>query len=811
MEGHDKNKKELIQELQDLQQKYKALEQTHKKTLTEYQKIDQILTERKNNYFGLFNTIKQAIYIQDKDLTFINVNQGAVNMYGYEREYFIGKTPEFLSAEGKNDLAKIANYIKLTFEGESQHFEFWGKKKDGTIFPKDVWMMKSTYFGQTVAITIAHDITEKKRILNDLILAKEKAEESEAQFKSLYQNSADAIFIADMETGIILEANKAAERLLQMPHHEIVGLHQTKLHPSEKNTYSKETFQQHINDASQTYDTNLIENLVCRKDGTTVPVEVLGFEVKYKGKRCLAGTFRDITERKRNEIDLLQAIETAEANNANVTAIIEGTNESIWAFNQNYEILYINRTFQKEFQNTFNAWLEPGVNLIEALPADIKSFWKKRYDKVLNNEQFTVEDAIETEHGMAYVQVAFNPIIKKGQVIGGSCFGSNITARKLAEIELIQAKEHAEESDRLKTAFLQNMSHEIRTPLNAISGFASLLENTDLTDEKRSSYVSIMQNSSNQLISIVTDILTISAIETKQERLNITKVCINNIIVELLSIFKQLASNQNISIYAKQQLNDQQSEIYADKTKITQILSNLLTNALKFTYQGYIEFGYKLKKDYLEFFVKDSGIGIKPEMHNKIFERFRQVDLSMSRKYGGTGLGLSICKAFVELLNGQIWLESKINQGTMFYFTIPYKPVNNNTQNTAEPATDETCKTILVAEDEEFNFLYIEEVLNGMGFKLIHTKDGQQTIYECEENPNIDLILMDIKMPVLDGYKAAQSIKKIRPTLPIIAQSAYGLDHERAKYGGIFDAYLTKPLDKEDLKRIVIQHVYKSN
>jgi len=373
--------------------------------------------------------------------------------------------------------------------------------------------------------------------------------------------------------------------------------------------------------------------------------------------------------------------------------------------------------------------------------------------------------------------------------------------------ELSKAKEKSEESDRLKTAFLQNMSHEIRTPLNAISGFTGMLNKPELSEEKRKSFVSIIQNSSKQLISIVTDILTISSLETKQEKANFDKVCINNIIVDLLAIFKQQAQNQNISLYAKQQLSDKQSETYTDKTKITQILTNLLTNALKFTHEGFIEFGYNLKDSELEFYVKDTGIGIKQEFHEKIFERFRQADKSINKLFGGTGLGLAISKAFAELLGGKIWVQSELEKGSTFYFTIPYKPINEIDKNTTPTIQNQNFRTILVAEDEEYNFLFIEELLIDMDLKLIHAKDGRETIEIFKSNPNIDLILMDIKMPIMTGHEASIIIKELNTNIPIIAQSAYALEHERAKYEGIFDDYLTKPINGEDLKQKVLKYI----
>ena len=249
--------------------------------------------------------------------------------------------------------------------------------------------------------------------------------------------------------------------------------------------------------------------------------------------------------------------------------------------------------------------------------------------------------------------------------------------------ELQLAKIRAEESNQLKTAFLQNMSHEIRTPLNAISGFSSMLNRPNLSDDKMNEFITIIQNSTTQLISIVDDILTISLIETKQEKLNIEKVCINEIINYLQAVFRNQALNKKISIAAKPGLSDQKSEVFTDKTKIIQILTNLLSNAFKFTLEGSIEFGYEVVETYhvldhqakalhLQFYVRDTGIGISPDLHEKIFERFRQADLSINRNYGGAGLGLSISKGFVELLGGKIWLEPNAKDGVTFYFTIPY-------------------------------------------------------------------------------------------------------------------------------------------
>ncbi len=272
----------------------------------------------------------------------------------------------------------------------------------------------------------------------------------------------------------------------------------------------------------------------------------------------------------------------------------------------------------------------------------------------------------------SYVQVSLNTVMWYGEKRIVAVV-RDFTERMKFEMEIVAAKEKAEEGDRLKTAFLHNLSHEIRTPLNAICGFADFLSEPSITESERKKYISIIQKSSTQLLSIITDILTISFLDTMQERVNNEKVCINEVIRELYTIFSSRASNLGLILHTKTPLEDEQSEIFTDRTKVTQILTNLLTNAFRFTPEGYIEFGYSLKENNLEFFVKDSGIGIKPEFHQRIFERFTQAEISISEKYGGTGLGLAISKSFTTMLGGKIWLESEPGKGSVFYFTIPIK------------------------------------------------------------------------------------------------------------------------------------------
>jgi len=278
----------------------------------------------------------------------------------------------------------------------------------------------------------------------------------------------------------------------------------------------------------------------------------------------------------------------------------------------------------------------------------------------------------------------------------------NQDLRKAKE-EAERAKEKAEESDRLTTSFLQNLSHEIRTPLNAICGFSQILENAALSDESRKKYISLIQSSSGQLLSIVSDILLASALEKGQEKVIIKECNLNSVLKDLYFVFKQKAEAKKLTLHLKMGLTDASSIIETDETKLIQIVTNLLTNALKFTPEGQIEFGYTVEGNDLQFYIRDTGIGIKPELHELIFERFRQADSSIAVQYGGNGLGLSISKDYVQLLAGRMWLQSEPGKGSVFYFTIPHRPVNKT-----EDGNQTSNYTILVADDEILNFMVIQ-------------------------------------------------------------------------------------------------------
>jgi PAS domain S-box-containing protein len=372
--------------------------------------------------------------------------------------------------------------------------------------------------------------------------------------------------------------------------------------------------------------------------------------------------------------------------------------------------------------------------------------------------------------------------------------------RKKTEYDLREALTKAEESDRLKTAFLNNMSHEIRTPLNGILGFTSLLDDPETTPEDKKYFYRIINQNGDQLLSIINDIISIATIESGQEKVREAFTNVNEMLNMLYDQFRLQGVGKELMLNYRTFIRDEDSIVKTDETKLRQILTNLIGNALKFTEQGMVEFGCSLEGDMLKFFVTDTGIGIPAEMHQVIFDRFRQANANPRKEYGGNGLGLAISKAYVELLGGSIWLESTSGKGTTFWFTIPYNHLlNPSIKKTYKdmPVSDLSGagKTLLVAEDVYANYQLLEVILKKMDFTIIHVENGVEAIEACRNHPEINLVLMDVKMPEMDGYEATGLIKKLRPGLPVIAVTAYALsgDKEKALRAGC-DDYISKPV-----------------
>ncbi len=389
-------------------------------------------------------------------------------------------------------------------------------------------------------------------------------------------------------------------------------------------------------------------------------------------------------------------------------------------------------------------------------------------------------------------------------------------ARKKDEENLRKALEKAQESDRLKSAFLANMSHEIRTPMNGILGFTSLLEEEDLSTEVRKEYIEAIQKSGNRMMNTINAIMDISKIEAGMVEVSSHEVNINHNIEDVYKFFSIETKEKGIRFSYKTALSSEESVILSDGNKVYAILANLVKNAIKYTKHGMIDFGYVKKDKLLEFYVKDTGMGIPEDRHQAIFERFVQADIEDRLAMQGTGLGLSIVKAYVEMLGGKIWLEySEPGRGSEFRFTLPYEPVYaGSNENKPQASKDKKSKKsiskglkILVAEDDQASCQYLSVILKDIAETVLYAENGKETIEIFKANPDIDLILMDMMMPVMNGYQATKQIRKFDKEIVIIAQTAYAMsgDKEKVLAAGCND-YITKPLSPNDLKAVISKY-----
>jgi len=393
--------------------------------------------------------------------------------------------------------------------------------------------------------------------------------------------------------------------------------------------------------------------------------------------------------------------------------------------------------------------------------------------------------------------------------------------RKMEEEQLKAAKENAEKADRLKTSFLMNMSHEIRTPMNAILGFSDLLSDPGITDDQRTGFIKIIQENGDTLLHLIDDILDISKIETNQLEIVKKEVPLKSLIYDLQVLYENhriKLGKEDIEIRIAGSLPATEINLLTDPNRLRQILTNLLDNAFKFTEKGFVEIGYSIEPDnkipqLIKFYIKDTGIGIDKDYHAQIFDRFMKVESKM-KLYGGNGLGLTISRNLARLLGGDISVESDIGKGSVFYLTLPYERAHKTIDKSFKGqhdtlAVDLSEKVILVAENDESNYSLIENYLENSRAKLVWAKNGKEAVNICKSNKEIDMILMDIKMPEMDGYTATREIRKISNDIPVIAVTAFAADNEseESKKAGCTD-YLSKPVKSDDLMKLINKYIH---
>ncbi len=597
------------------------------------------------------------IFLTDRNHVILEVNDRAVETYQRERNELIGMNISKIRAPGTiKDLNKEK---KILDERGYATFETAHIRKDGTIIPVEISARKVEIEGVSYFQSICRDITERK-------FAEETLRESEERFRKIFEDSPFSMSMTGKDLGII-RANSAFCKMLGFREEELKSF-----------TFKDFTHPDYISGddvallrlVAEEIPVYYTEKQYIRKDGTVIwgstTISIIrnnNDEVQY-----FLAMVEDITLRKKAEAELENSFSL-------IKATLESTADGILVVDGAGNIVQYNQKFMEMWR--IPAEVMESKNDAEAIHFVMDQLlhpekFVKQVRQLYTDTEITTSDLLDFKDGRVFERYS-QPQKISGKSVGRVWSFRDITERKRAEAELIAAKEKAEESDRLKTAFLHNVSHEIRTPMNAIIGFSALLNEPDTTEAERRQFIDIIFKSGSQLLSIINDIVDIANVESGQTKLNIKELNLNSCLRSLDEQFSYKKHPEAVPINLKAGLADEEANVMTDSTKLIQVLSNLINNATKFTKEGSIDFGYKLTDGFLEFFVKDTGIGIPSEHHEKIFERFYQVDNPVSRKFSGTGLGLSICKAYVELLGGKIWVNSRPGEGTVFSFTLPFK------------------------------------------------------------------------------------------------------------------------------------------
>jgi PAS domain S-box-containing protein len=596
------------------------------------------------------------ILLIDDDLKIVEVNDRALEYYQYTRDEFIGMRLEKLRAP--ESIEQFFEDLNMVSEDKSATFETVHMRKDKTTFPIEISSRIVNIEGSKYYQSIGRDITERKRVENIL-------RESEIIFRKIFEESPFSMLMTGKDFGII-RANLTFCNLIGYQEEELkLFTFRDFTHPDYISN-DEISLLKLIAGEIPIYRTE--KRYIC-KDCSIIwgSTSVSIIRNKNEEVQFFLVMIDDITSRKKAAAELDNSVSL-------LKATLESTEDGLLVVDSFGKIVQFNQKF-------IDMWRIPSEVLASERDSDALEYVKNQLshpetflENVVNlysQPDNTSSDLLEFRDGRFFERYS-QPQKINGISVGRVWSFRDITVRKKAESDLISAKEKAEESDRLKTAFLHNVSHEIRTPMNAIIGFSSLLNDPGLTEEERPQYTEIIFQSGQQLLSIINDIVDIANVESGLAKVNLTQFNLNSALRNLSEQFIITCREKKLSINLETPIPDEDSEIITDNTKLIQILSNLVNNAVKFTSNGQINFGYVIDDKYLEFHVKDTGIGIPPEFHSQIFDRFFQVDSKVSRKYSGTGLGLSICKGYVELMGGTIRVESETGKGTLFNFTIPY-------------------------------------------------------------------------------------------------------------------------------------------
>ena len=777
------------------------LDSTKEQLIAKQWQSEKALRESEDLYRVILEKSPIAIELYDPKGALIHVNQSCLDLFGVDsideiHGFLLFNDPNLNNQHKEKLLRGESLRYQDCFDFEKvKNLKLYKTKRSGTICLDVLITPIEGKLGSVIGyLAQIQDITSQKH-------AEEALQITEEQFRKLYNDAPIGLYRTTPD-GKILLANRAIFDMLGFSSIEELSARNLKssgFGPS----YQREFFVSQIEKTGEVKD---LEAKWIRSNGDVIIVLENAKAIRDENGNTLYydGSVADITDRKRTEDALAETEKRYEQ-------LVTNIQDAVYSVDgETGEFTYLSPAFGKLLGYTLDDIQAMGgrkVFLSSVLPSGKSNEHLDRFNQLQSKvmkKTFTDELWWRAKDGsLKCISDHWTPVYIEGKLISTDGVLRDITERKQAEEALNELLVRAEASDRLKTAFLNNISHEVRTPLNGILGFVEMMDDPDMTPADKVFYREILQMSSNRLLSTINSYMDISLIVSGNMSVNNSVIDLNDLIIQVHSHYHQQAAAKGVNLAIEASGLQLATKVNSDPELLRKVLDHLVENAIKFTEKGSIMIGTRMLEHDVEVSVKDSGIGIHEELMDRIFDTFLQADVSITRKHEGSGLGLAIVKGIIELLGGKIWVKSIEGAGSTFAFTIPKDSVAVNPSelsgNTAS-VEPETRPLVLIAEDDQINILLLVTMLNKTRANVWHVENGLMAVECCRQHPEVSLVLMDLKMPEMDGFEATRQIKSFRPGLPIIAVTAFAMpgDRDRAINAGC-DDYIAKPFEREVL------------